>query len=96
VSEESVFPPKEQGRVICPWCGSAFAPEKKRGNHERRFCADVCRNRFHSAARRWVTRAMDAGLLTVEAVKKGSQLPCAAPRRVKLVIGVPKDAGAKV
>jgi hypothetical protein len=42
-----------------------------------------------------LTRAIDAGLLTVDAVKKGFQLPCTAPAGAKLIIGVPEDAGAE-
>ena len=52
----------------CPWCGRAFSPRTSGGTGQR-FCRSACRHAFWSAARRWVMRALDAGLLSPEVLK---------------------------
>jgi len=54
--------------ACCPWYGPAFSPRTS-GGSEQRFCTTVCRTAFWTAARRWVMRALDAGLLSVEVLK---------------------------
>jgi hypothetical protein len=54
--------------VCCPWCDRAFQPRTS-GGTDQRFCSAVCRTAFWSAARRWVMRAVDAGLLSTDVLK---------------------------
>ncbi len=48
----------------CLWCGAEFLA-KTVGAHRKRFCSTRCRNFFHSAARRWVERALADGRLSL-------------------------------
>jgi hypothetical protein len=57
--------------ACCPWCGETFEPRSS-GGSDQRFCRAACRQAFWTAARRWIGRALDAGLLSPE-VLKGSQ-----------------------
>jgi hypothetical protein len=57
--------------ACCPWCGNRFQPRSSGGSVQR-FCRPACRQAFWTAARRWVMRAVSAGLLSPE-VLKGSQ-----------------------
>jgi len=52
----------------CPWCGGRFEPRSS-GGTDQRFCRRACREAFWSAARRWVMRAVSAGLLSPEVLK---------------------------
>lgn len=52
----------------CPWCGQPFEP-RATGGSDQRFCSQRCRAAIWSAARRWVGRALEAGLLSAEALK---------------------------
>jgi hypothetical protein len=52
----------------CPWCGQPFRPRSS-GGSDQRFCRRACRQAFWSAARRWVMRAFQAGLLSPEVLK---------------------------
>jgi hypothetical protein len=74
--------------ACCPWCGRAFRPRTS-GGSDQRFCGASCRHAFWSAARRWVMRAVDAGLLspdTLNAVQTSVHAaPGAFPARERLV-----------
>jgi hypothetical protein len=54
--------------VCCPWCGRSFRPRTS-GGSDQRFCSAGCRTAFWSAARRWIGRALDVGLLSAEVLK---------------------------
>jgi hypothetical protein len=54
--------------VCCPWCGRSFRPRTS-GGSDQRFCRAARRTAFWTAARRWVMRAFQAGLLSPEALK---------------------------
>ena len=68
--------------ACCLWCGSPYKPRTSGGSGQR-FCRPACRNAFWTGARRWVLRAVEAGLLSsamlkaakssVHAVPEGSQ-----------------------
>jgi hypothetical protein len=57
--------------ACCPWCGGRFEPRSS-GGTDQRFCRSACRQAFWTAARRWIGRALEAGLLSPE-VLKGAQ-----------------------
>jgi hypothetical protein len=57
--------------ACCPWCGRQFELRSS-GGSDQRFCRAACRQAFWTAARRWIGRALEAGLLSPE-VLKGSQ-----------------------
>jgi hypothetical protein len=57
------------------WCGCSFSP--RRGGSEQRFCGSGHRHEFHSAARRYVDRAVATGILTVAEIQNGPAEPCA-------------------
>ena len=48
----------------CFWCGTKFSA-KTVGANPKRFCSALCKNRFHTAARRWVERALADGRLSL-------------------------------
>jgi hypothetical protein len=54
--------------VCCPWCGRPFRLRTS-GGTDQRFCSAVCRTAFWTAARRWVMRAFQAGLLSTDVLK---------------------------
>jgi hypothetical protein len=54
--------------ACCPWCGRAFRP-RTTGETDQRFCGPGCGHAFWSAARRWVMRAVETGLLTTDVLK---------------------------
>ena len=56
----------------CFWCGKAFQP---RGAVGKRFCSDRCRAAFHRGCRVWAMRAIEEGLLSLEAVRNASRSP---------------------
>ena len=62
------------GTVRCPWCGQPFTP-RRIGAHRKKFCSAACKDRFHTAARLWVQRAIARGRLSV-ADLKAAQASC--------------------
>src|ERR1043166_2874627 len=56
----------------CLWCNRPIVQARRHGSLKR-FCCPGHRNAFWSAARRWVMRAVEAGLLPAEAVQGGSR-----------------------
>jgi hypothetical protein len=40
------------------------------------FCGPACRTAFHTAARRWAERVVDAGFLTVDHIRSGDPTAC--------------------
>src|SRR5690348_3476083 len=50
----------------CLWCGRTFTP-RMTGGSSQKFCCTAHRQQFWIAARRWTMRAIDAGLLSVDA-----------------------------
>ena len=60
---------------VCLWCGRFFVP--RRGGSEQRFCGSGHRHEFHSAARRYVDRAVATGILTVAEIQDGPAEACA-------------------
>jgi hypothetical protein len=62
----------------CPWCGHAFKP-RTTGGSDQRFCGAGCRHAFWSAARRWVMRAVETGLLSAEVLKAAQSSVHAVP-----------------
>ena len=56
---------------VCAFCGSQFR-QRRTGGSDQRFCRSACRNAFWSAARQWVWKAVEAGLLTPAAIREAS------------------------
>ena len=46
---------------------------------QARFCSPACRAAFHTAARRWALKAVEAGLVSVETLMALSE-PCTDKR----------------
>ncbi len=55
-------------RGRCLWCARPFTVRKV-GAHAKKFCSVPCKNRYHTAARRWVQRAITDGQLSVHDLK---------------------------
>ncbi len=55
----------------CDWCGVQFMAATV-GAHRKRFCSARCKNRFHTAARRWVERALTDGRLSLNDLRAPS------------------------
>ena len=53
----------------CLWCNQPFDPGTR--GELKRFCSTRCRTAFHSAARRWVAWAVEAGLLVRHPIMVG-------------------------
>ena len=64
----------------CLWCERPFKCRVSGGSAQR-FCAAGCRTAFHSAARRWVARAIETGLLSVDNLRDASVSACTLVRR---------------
>lgn len=52
----------------CAWCGALLASGRRRGS-ARRFCTTGHRQAYWAAARRWVARAIESGLISVQDLK---------------------------
>jgi hypothetical protein len=59
----------------CYWCDRPFQLRQS-GGRAQRFCSPHCRLAFHAAARRWALEAIDAGVLTIDHIRKGVQPTC--------------------
>ena len=54
--------------TLCPWCAAPFTA-KIVGAHRKRFCSVRCKNRYHAATRKWVQKAIGAGLISIVDLK---------------------------
>ena len=61
----------------CPWCGRQF-PARVVGAHSKKFCSSICKNRFHTALRRYGQQALAAGRLSVDDLK-AAPASCTTP-----------------
>ena len=52
----------------CEWCDKPFDC-RKIGAHRKRFCSATCKDRYHTASRMWVQRAIALGQLSVADLK---------------------------
>lgn len=52
----------------CLWCDKPFRV-RKIGAHHKKFCSPACKDRYHSALRRWAQEAITLGHLTVAELK---------------------------
>jgi len=68
---------KLQPLPVCLWCRQGFA-YRRTGGSPQRFCSRTCRHDFHTAARRWISAALDHGRLSIEDLKKAPEAPAAA------------------
>ena len=71
----------------CLWCGKPFTPRTSGGSGQR-FCRPACRNAFWTGARRWVLRAVEAGLLSSAMLKAAKSSVHAAPAGFQARISV--------
>jgi hypothetical protein len=60
---------------ICPWCEKPLR-SRRAGGSRQIFCGTDCRHHFHRSARQWAERAVAAGLLTIDDLKKGPRTAC--------------------
>jgi hypothetical protein len=58
----------EQPEPCCLWCGWPYR-QRATGGSDQKFCRSACRNAFWSAARKWVWRAVEAGLLSPSTIR---------------------------
>lgn len=61
--------------ALCLWCEKPLPAGGRRGS-ARKFCDRLCRYAFHSAARRWVAQAIEAGLISSEDLRTASTKAC--------------------
>ena len=52
----------------CLWCERPFQA-KEVGAHRKKFCSSICKNRFHTAVRKWGQQALAAGRLSLDDLK---------------------------
>jgi hypothetical protein len=62
------------GDRACLWCGRPF--RTRRGGSPQRFCSTAHRTAFWSASRLWAERAVAAGVLTLDQIRKGAPEAC--------------------
>jgi hypothetical protein len=62
----------------CLWCGSPYKPRTSGGSGQR-FCRPACRHAFWRGARRWVWKAVQAGLLSAETLRCSESSVYAVP-----------------
>jgi len=84
------------GRAVVRFNGTEMASDdalqcnrpfrlRKTGGRAQRFCRSTCRRAFHAAARRWALDAIEAGVLSITDLKKGTQPTCALPETASAV-----------
>lgn len=56
-------------RRKCRWCSREFEA-LKRGGNAKVFCQPSCKGRFETAARRYALAMVEAGLLSVDELKR--------------------------
>jgi len=61
-------PEQSKTEPQCLWCGRAFTP-RATGGSPQRFCSTGHRQAFWIAARRWIMRAVQVGLLSADSLK---------------------------
>lgn len=54
--------------AICPWCREPY--EVRTGGKPQRYCSPRCRSGFHTAARIWAEREIEAGRVAMAQVKE--------------------------
>jgi hypothetical protein len=74
----AVQPMTRAAVATCAWCPSSFKP-RPAGGSPQRFCSTRCRQRFHTAARRWAIVAIEAGVLTADDLRNGFVSACTLP-----------------
>ena len=57
--------------TLCRWCDHPFHAVTRGGN-VKQFCSTTCKGAFESAARRYALAMVDAGLLSVDELKRVS------------------------
>jgi hypothetical protein len=62
---------------VCLWCERPFPA--RRGGSPKRFCCAAHRIAFWSAVRRWAERAVAAGVLSLDQIRKGALEACTLP-----------------
>ena len=72
-------PAMEKRTASCSWCNRPFQLRQS-GGHAQRFCSPRCRLAFHTAVRGWALKAIEAGVLSIDDIKKGVQPTCALPQ----------------
>lgn len=55
----------------CPWCNKRFEP-RTTGGKPQRFCSRDCTRSFHDATRQFTIREMEAGRVSIEDLKRGT------------------------
>jgi hypothetical protein len=78
---EATLNGSSSGAASCSWCDRPFQLRQS-GGHAQRFCSPHCRLAFHDAARRCVLEAIEAGVLTIDHIRKGVQPTCTLPDTV--------------
>ena len=58
-------------RSICFWCTKAF-PKRQTGGHRKIFCSASCKQRYHTALRRWAQSAIDSGRISIMDLKSAT------------------------
>jgi len=53
----------------CIWCGCLFTPRVD-GGKKQRFCCPAHRSRYWRALRKWASRVFDAGLISVDDLRR--------------------------
>jgi len=54
--------------AICEWCGTPFEP--RHGGKAQKFCSAGCRIALHRVARLWALGELEAGRLSVAALRE--------------------------
>ena len=67
----------QPGEAKCSWCGQEL--QLRRGGSPQRFCSTEHRSLFWSNLRRWGTRAVAAGILTIADIRNGHPAACTLP-----------------
>jgi len=55
--------------ATCTWCGRAFRL-RSRGGKRQRFCCAAHRSRFWRALRKWASLVFDAGLISIDDLRR--------------------------
>jgi hypothetical protein len=60
---------RTEGEATCIWCGCPFSLRVD-GGKKQRFCCAAHRSRYWRALRKWASRVFDAGLISIDDLRR--------------------------
>jgi hypothetical protein len=68
---------RTEAEATCIWCGCPFSLRVD-GGKKQRFCCAAHRSRYWRALRKWASRVFDAGLISIDDLRRAQVKMCVA------------------